>query len=143
MCGASSSDAHTLCGPAHHASRGAAPDAATRPRARRDITDCQLAALPPQISLLTSLHRLDAHSNRLTAVPPELGRLTAVNRLSLHSNELVSVADEVGDMSSLQWLCAAPHACCILVSQACRSVLLAAVCVMDATSPRVRACARL
>ena len=72
----------------------------------RDITDCQLATLPPEISLLTSLHRLDAHSNRLTAVPPELGRLTRVNRLSLHNNELVTLADEVADMCSLQWLCA-------------------------------------
>lgn len=120
----SSSDAHTLGGPARRASRSAAPNAATRPRARRDITDCQLAVLPPQISLLTSLHRLDAHSNRLTAVPPELGRLTAVNRLSLHSNELVTLAEEVGDMSSLQWLCAPrAHAAARALQICCRCYL--------------------
>lgn len=95
--------------PVHHTAVPSTPiRSITRREAcpRRDITDCQLATLPPEISLLTSLHRLDAHSNRLAAVPPELGRLTRVNRLSLHNNELVALAEEVGDMCSLQWLCA-------------------------------------
>lgn len=70
----------------------------------RDLAECQLRDLPPQIGSLTRLTRLDLHSNALETVPPDIGRLVRVERLSLHSNDMRSVPPELGQMTALNWL---------------------------------------
>lgn len=49
-----------------------------------DFSECQLAALPPEIGALTRLQRLDLHSNKLSTLPPSISQLRRLDHLSLH-----------------------------------------------------------
>lgn len=50
----------------------------------RDLSECQLASLPPEIGALTRLQRLDLHSNKIPTLPPTISALARLDRLSLH-----------------------------------------------------------
>lgn len=56
------------------------------------------------IGALTSLTRLDLHSNSLTALCSEVGALKALQKLSLHNNCLVEVPASIGALTCLTWL---------------------------------------
>lgn len=53
-----------------------------------DFSECQLAAIPPEISALTRLQRLDLHSNKIGALPPSISALQRLDHLSLHRQGL-------------------------------------------------------
>lgn len=54
------------------------------PAWRRDLSECQLAAVPPEVGLLTRLVRLDLHSNKVSTLPPSISALARLDHLSLH-----------------------------------------------------------
>ncbi len=45
------------------------------------MSENRLQTLPPLISRLSSLTRLDLHTNQFEALPPEIGALTLVKHL--------------------------------------------------------------
>ncbi len=68
---------------------------------RLDLSRNALAALPPEVGLLSALDDLDVSRNRLRSLPPELGRLSRLRLLNCMANELERLPDEIGDLASL------------------------------------------
>jgi len=68
---------------------------------RLDLSRNALAALPPEVGLLSALDDLDVSRNRLRGLPPELGRLSRLRLLNCMANELERLPDEIGDLASL------------------------------------------
>jgi Leucine-rich repeat (LRR) protein len=58
----------------------------------------QLTTLPPEISQLTSLQRLDLAGNQLTTLPAEIGQLTSLQRLDLRYNQLTALPRELAEL---------------------------------------------
>jgi Leucine-rich repeat (LRR) protein len=67
---------------------------------RCDLSNRELAALPPEIAQLTNLWELRLDGNRLTALPPEIGELTNLQDLGLDGNRLTALPRELADLLS-------------------------------------------
>ncbi len=68
------------------------------------IRNNQLRALPPSISNLASLERLDLSHNQLRALPASIGNLASLERLDLSYNQLRALPDAIGHLAGLYGL---------------------------------------
>ena len=67
-----------------------------------DLSSNQIAELPPQISNLMALKKLDIHDNCLTFLPHELGQLQNLNRVDLSRNKICKpLPDTFGSLRAL------------------------------------------
>ena len=64
----------------------------------------ELSSLPPEISNLTSLTRLDLNSNQFHVLPPEICKLTSLTRLSISNNHLSTLPSEISNLIKLNTL---------------------------------------
>ena len=69
-----------------------------------DLSECNLACIPPPVFDLPNLEELSLAGNSLTSLPPEIGKLTSLKRLQLSGNYLETLPDEIGALTSLQGL---------------------------------------
>ncbi|NIN06216.1 MAG: GTPase, partial [Armatimonadetes bacterium] len=69
-----------------------------------DLSDNQLATVPPELVQLKNLQKLDLSSNELTAVPLEIAQLTNLQALNLSGNRLTSMPPEIAQLANLQRL---------------------------------------
>ena len=69
-----------------------------------DLSDLNLAKLPPSIGQLTALTTLDLNINQLTTLPPEIGLLIALTTLHLTINSLTTLPPEIGQLTALTTL---------------------------------------
>jgi Leucine-rich repeat (LRR) protein len=67
---------------------------------RCDLSNRELAALPPEIAQLTNLWELRLDGNQLTALPPEISELTNLQDLGLDGNRLTALPRELADLLS-------------------------------------------
>lgn len=63
-----------------------------------------ISQIPPEISILKKLRRLDLQGNGLTQLPPEIWELTQLRRLALWNNQLTYLPPEIGNLSNLEKL---------------------------------------
>ena len=68
---------------------------------RCDLSNRELAALPPEIGQLTNLWELRLDGNQLTALPSEIGQLTNLWELRLDGNQLTALPPEIGQLTNL------------------------------------------
>jgi Leucine-rich repeat (LRR) protein len=68
---------------------------------RCDLSNRELAALPPQIGRLANLRELRLEGNRLTALPARLGQLGNLEELWLRRNQLTALPPEIGQLASI------------------------------------------
>jgi internalin A len=64
----------------------------------------RLTELPPSLTTLTKLQRLDLSRNRLTELPPRLSQLSQLQWLDLSGNQLTSLPDSLGWLTKLESL---------------------------------------
>ena len=69
-----------------------------------DLSNRELAALPPEIIELTNLWELRLDHNQLTALPAEIGQLTKLGLLGLGGNRLTALPPEIGQLTNLETL---------------------------------------
>ncbi len=69
-----------------------------------DLSDDQLASVPPEIGELTNLIILDLSNNQLTSVPREIAKLTNLATLYLGNNQLTRVPPEIAKLTNLRYL---------------------------------------
>jgi len=67
-----------------------------------DLSYNQLKQLPDEISRLVNLKNLLLHRNEITELPPCIGKLNNLNLLDLSYNELTELPYEIGDLSKLK-----------------------------------------
>ena len=67
---------------------------------RCDLSDRELAALPPKIGQLANLRELRLDGNHFSVLPPEIGQLTNLRTLWLDDNRLTALPREVADLLS-------------------------------------------
>jgi len=67
---------------------------------RCDLSNRELAALPPEIAQLTNLWELRLDGNQLTTLPPEIAQLTNLQDLGLDGNRLTALPRELADLLS-------------------------------------------
>jgi internalin A len=63
-----------------------------------------LSSLPPEIGNLLSLKELYLDVNQLQSLPPEIGRLRNLTRLFIAHNKLTSLPPEIGNLQNLDTL---------------------------------------
>ncbi len=63
-----------------------------------------LKKLPKSICNLKSLKELDLIGNKLTSLPKEIGKLSCLEELDLSINELTSIPNTLGELTSLKTL---------------------------------------
>jgi Leucine-rich repeat (LRR) protein len=68
---------------------------------RCDLSNRELAALPPEIAQLTNLWELRLDGNQLTALPPEIAQLTNLWELRLDGNQLTALPPEIAQLTNL------------------------------------------
>lgn len=73
-------------------------------RKKLDLSSKDLASLPPEIGMITTLTQLDLSGNRLTTLPAEIGLLTNLTHLHIRGNQLISLPSEIGQLSNLNQL---------------------------------------
>ena len=66
-----------------------------------DLSNRELAALPPEIIELTNLKGLAPAYNQLTALPPQIGQLTRLVKVVLGGNRLTVLPPEIAHLSNL------------------------------------------
>ena len=64
-----------------------------------NLSDNQLATFPLEIVQLTQLTSLNLSSNQLTSLPPEITQLTQLTELDLSSNQLTSLPPEITQLT--------------------------------------------
>lgn len=69
-----------------------------------DLSNCDLASLPPEIGCLSNLKTLSLLNNRLTMVPDGIGKLSGLTVLTLQGNQLTSLPSTIGNLTNLQHL---------------------------------------
>jgi internalin A len=69
---------------------------------RCDLSNRELAALPPEIAQLTNLWELRLDGNQLTALPPEIAQLPNLSGLLLRGNQLTALPPEIAQLTNLQ-----------------------------------------
>ena len=69
-----------------------------------DLQQRRLTVLPPEVSQLTNLQRLELDGNQLTALPPEITQLTNLQILGLSGNQLTALPPEITQLTNLQIL---------------------------------------
>lgn len=62
----------------------------------------KFASLPPEISQLTLLTRLDVHDSELTFLDPEIGKLQNLKILLLYNNKISFLPPEIGNLKNLE-----------------------------------------
>lgn len=70
-------------------------------RKKLDLSSKDLAFLPPEIGLITTLTQLDLSGNRLITLPVEIGFLTNLTHLYIRGNHLSSLPSEIGQLRNL------------------------------------------
>jgi len=69
-----------------------------------DLSGNQLSTVPPELAQLTNLQQLDLSDNQLSQIPPEIAQLTRLVRLSVTKNGLRQLPGEIGDLRRLKTL---------------------------------------
>ncbi|MHC1596479.1 MAG: COR domain-containing protein [Candidatus Syntropharchaeales archaeon] len=69
-----------------------------------NLSDNQLAALPPEIGELTNMEGLSLWRNQLTTLPPEIAKLDNLVYLDLGNNQLAALPPEIGELTNLTTL---------------------------------------
>ena len=79
-------------------------EAKTRKKTTLDLSNNELATLPPEICELTNLTWLALSHNRLTTLPPEICQLTNLTYLSLSDNHIRELSSAISQLPNLIWL---------------------------------------
>ncbi|XP_020579010.1 plant intracellular Ras-group-related LRR protein 4 [Phalaenopsis equestris] len=69
-----------------------------------DLSENRLVAFPTTVSGLTSLTKLDLHSNKIAELPDSIGDLISLLYLNLFGNQLTSLPTTIGKLQRLQEL---------------------------------------
>jgi Leucine-rich repeat (LRR) protein len=69
-----------------------------------NLTNDDLASVPPEIGSLQNLQVLYLGNNQLTTLPPEIGNLSNLWMLSLFQNNLTSLPDTISQLKNLKIL---------------------------------------
>eukprot|EP01113_Clastostelium_recurvatum_P033783 TRINITY_DN4506_c0_g1_i4.p1 TRINITY_DN4506_c0_g1~~TRINITY_DN4506_c0_g1_i4.p1 ORF type:complete len:2236 (+),score=435.24 TRINITY_DN4506_c0_g1_i4:18-6725(+) len=69
-----------------------------------DLSNSDLAVLPPEVGLVISMTYLDVSSNRLRVIPPQIGDLVNLRFLDLSNNKLDSLPYRLNRLTALEYL---------------------------------------
>ena len=79
-------------------------DASLNNMTELDLSELDLAEIPPKLWELGDLQILSLHNNQLSIIPSDIAQLQNLRELNLHSNQLTQLNPAIGQLTALEYL---------------------------------------